>query len=93
MGVAAGVERRTLRWALRALVALGCLLLGTGVATAAGGLTVFDLPGDSLPDSIAAGPDGNLWFGSSLTVPDGLIGKITPAGTQTEYPLGNDQRW
>jgi len=39
--------------------------------------------------SIAAGPDGNVWFtqGSGPAQQEG-IGKITPAGVVTEYPLG-----
>jgi streptogramin lyase len=33
---------------------------------------------------IAAGPDGNLWFTEYLV---GKIGRLTPSGTLTEYPL------
>jgi streptogramin lyase len=36
------------------------------------------------PEGIATGPDGNLWF----TEPSGnAIGRITPTGTITEFPL------
>ncbi len=35
------------------------------------------------PTSIVAGPDGNLWFTT-----DKGVGRITPAGVITEYPLG-----
>lgn len=46
--------------------------------------TEFALPEQSLPAAIAAGPDGNLWFFDT-----GLhaIGKISPSGVVTEYPL------
>jgi streptogramin lyase len=39
---------------------------------------------DSYPDAIAAGPDGNVWF----TERSGdKIGRITPAGEITEFPV------
>ncbi len=44
--------------------------------------TSFDTPGSSAWD-IAAGLDGNLWY----TSPNAAIGRITPAGAATEYPL------
>ncbi|HEY7123759.1 MAG TPA: hypothetical protein VH540_07375 [Ktedonobacterales bacterium] len=49
-----------------------------------GSITEFALPAQSLPTSIVAGPDGNMWF-----FDDGLhaVGKITPLGTITEYSL------
>ncbi len=49
-----------------------------------GSITQFALPAQSLPTSIAAGPDGNLWFFDDGTH---AIGKITPSGAATEYPL------
>ena len=44
---------------------------------------------------ITSGPDGNLWFtwnnGQNVAAPDlAGIGKITPAGTVTKYPLANE---
>jgi streptogramin lyase len=43
------------------------------------------LPATSgLPLAIAAGPDGNLWFTESTA---GRIGRITPSGVLTEFPL------
>ena len=39
---------------------------------------------DSNPFSIAAGPDGNLWFTDEAD----RIGRITPAGTVTEFSAG-----
>ncbi|MGX7002509.1 Vgb family protein [Caballeronia sp. KNU42] len=37
------------------------------------------------PQGIAAGPDGNLWYAAS-----GAIGRITPTGIVTEFPLLRD---
>jgi virginiamycin B lyase len=47
-------------------------------------ITEFALPAPDLPASIAAGPDGNMWFFDDGTH---AIGKMTPAGAITEYPL------
>ena len=48
-------------------------------------VTEFPLPhADSRPYSIVTGPDGNLWFTEST---HDAIGKITPDGTITDYPL------
>ena len=44
--------------------------------------TSFDTPGSSAWD-IAPGLDGNLWY----TAPNAVVGRITPAGVATEYPL------
>lgn len=49
---------------------------GTGLTSYSAGLT-------GLPDTIVAGPDGNLYFGEF----NGAIGMITTAGAITEYPL------
>jgi streptogramin lyase len=51
-----------------------------------GRVTYFFVPSlHSQPWRITAGPDGNLWF----TDKDAdLIGKITPSGEITEYPIG-----
>ena len=43
------------------------------------------------PDAITAGPDGNVWFDDQAG-PDFKVGKITPAGQITEYPL-SDNPW
>lgn len=40
------------------------------------------LPANMTPGSITAGPDGNLWFTEGEQ-----IGRITPGGTITQYPL------
>jgi streptogramin lyase/uncharacterized protein YjbI with pentapeptide repeats len=41
----------------------------------------------SAPGVIAAGPDGNLWFSDRATPATPRIGRITPAGTVTEFDL------
>ncbi len=49
-----------------------------GRITPAGDVSEFTLPpGDSLPQGLAVGTDGNLWFAAGATV----IGRMTPAGT------------
>jgi len=40
-----------------------------------------------LPFHIAAGADGNLWFTESGLVGGNKIGRITPAGVITEFPI------
>ena len=65
------------------VAALGAL---PGVATAAGPvITEFALPNaGSIPNGIAAGPDGNVWFAE---YGGNRIGRITPAGVITEFPV------
>ena len=43
--------------------------------------TVTEFPGSTLAGEITAGPDGNMWFTESV----GSIGRITPAGTITQF--------
>jgi virginiamycin B lyase len=83
-GTSSGRLSRYHLW-MRALLA-GILLL----AASSGGaqvITEFPIPtAASSPYSIAAGPDGNLWFTES----DGnRIGRISTAGVVTEFPLPN----
>lgn len=52
--------------------------------TNAGEITEY--PVNAVPGDITAGPDGNLWF-ISIASPGG-VGKITPDGIVTLYPLG-----
>ena len=72
-----------------------------GRMTTSGDLTEYPLPtapgNGSRAEDIAVGPDGNLWFtwsqGSASPVGPPLarsIGRITPTGTITEFPLGSD---
>lgn len=43
------------------------------------------MPGfNTVPLGITGGPDGNIWFTESLT---GQIGRVTPAGVITEFPI------
>jgi streptogramin lyase len=46
----------------------------------------FALAAGRLPFGITAGPDGNLWFTEER---GNQIGRITPAGTVTEFPIPN----
>ncbi len=61
-----------------------------GHITPTGEKTLFPVPG--YPASIAASPDGNLWFTSEhLSLTNGepnQIGRITQAGSLTMFPLG-----
>jgi len=43
-----------------------------------------DRAGSSFPFGITVGPDGNLWFTELLV---NRIGRITPTGTITKFPL------
>jgi streptogramin lyase len=74
------------------LVALGtaliaCVgLLGLSSApvwAAAGTVTEFPIPTRGTPFDITAGPDGNLWFTDGA----GEIGRITPSGAITAFPV------
>lgn len=47
-------------------------------------VTEFSLPSGSGPVDITLGPDGNLWFGELAS---SKIGRITPDGSLTEFPL------
>lgn len=59
--------------------------------TPSGSISEYQVPielhfGQYLP-SIAAGPDGNLWFLEPATDSGTTIGRITPDGSITEFPL------
>src|SRR3989442_14538742 len=49
--------------------------------------TEFPLPAGSAPLGITAGPDGNLWFTEPAA---NKIGRITPAGAGTQFPIPTD---
>jgi streptogramin lyase len=57
-----------------------------GRMTPTGMLEQFSLPAGSEPLDIVAGPDGNLWFTEQGG--NGAIGRITTAGTITEFTTG-----
>jgi streptogramin lyase len=42
------------------------------------------ITGDTEPDGVTAGPDGNVWFTEEAGT---RIGRITPTGTITEFPI------
>ena len=42
----------------------------------------FAMPPGSMPHALTAGPDGNLWYAG-----DGRIGRLTPAGQVSEFPI------
>jgi len=53
--------------------------------TMKGEVTEFDIPTPrSGAIGIAAGPDGNIWFCENK---GGKIGRLTPGGEITEYPI------
>ncbi len=50
-----------------------------------GGISEFAVPtANALPFWITSGPDGNLWFTEDAT---NKIGRITPSGAVTEFPI------
>jgi streptogramin lyase len=69
---------------LTALIACVSLLsLSAAPAWAAVG-TITEFSPAGLPRGITAGPDGNLWFTEEA---GNQIGRITPSGSITEFPL------
>src|SRR5882724_10401411 len=66
-----------------------------GKITPTGVITEFPGRTTGHPQAIVSGPDGNLWFteyeilcGTDFcTASKGMIGKITPAGVVTEFPV------
>jgi hypothetical protein len=63
------------------------------IATVApgGSPTYFSVGADEV-ENLAPGPDGNVWF-LALHQPDNFVGKITPAGAITTYPLGPNRQF
>ena len=68
---------------------------GIGRITPAGVISTFTIPTPaSNPLSIAAGADGNMWFTEGMDSPNEYtqegahaVGRITPTGAITEFPL------
>jgi streptogramin lyase len=53
-----------------------------------GNITEYSVSSD--PVAITSGPDGNLWFTTSVP---SKIGKMTTSGTVTEYSLSSESAW
>jgi sugar lactone lactonase YvrE len=75
------------------LVALTAMLSMVHVAAAqaapVGTLKQYKVPtANSQPRSITSGSDGNFWFTESSEFLPAAIGRITPAGAVTEFPVG-----
>ncbi|MDB5185623.1 MAG: lyase-like protein [Candidatus Saccharibacteria bacterium] len=67
------------------IAVLAFLLTENPVAHAATSITAYPVPtASSQPNTLILGPDGNFWFPE---VTGDKIGKITPTGIITEYPL------
>jgi len=68
---------------------------GIGRVTPSGTVSEFGaangLNTGAVPDALTAGPDGNVWFDDQSSGSD-AVGKITPAGQITEYPV-SDTPW
>jgi hypothetical protein len=84
------LQRRLRPWSAAGLIVLASLVLNAAAlahpvdAAAALRLDWFPV---AAPNAITAGPDGNLWFTTGeLDGPFG-IGRITPQGKVTRYPL------
>jgi hypothetical protein len=62
----------------------------TGLAVRCGAqtptFTQFPVSPQGVLNGIAPGPDGNLWF---TDISNNQVGKITPGGAVTEWPLSN----
>ena len=74
------------------LLALATVLSMTHVTAAqaapVGNLKQYKVPtANSQPRSIASGSDGNMWFTESSEFLPAAIGRITPAGAVTEFPV------
>ena len=78
--------------AMATVLAAG-LALSVGIAAAAApvaGLKQFKVPtANSQPRAITSGSDGNRWFteGTEFTGAPAKIGRITPTGAVTEFPV------
>jgi streptogramin lyase len=86
------------RWSC---VAVGVALLATAVSlavtasvstAAVGEITEFSdgLDQEGSPQSMTSGPDGQLWFTSSVNAAPNTVGRITTTGSITEFPAPSD---
>jgi streptogramin lyase len=77
-------------WFLLAFGAVASLAPGWSAVVAAQTFTEVVVPtADSQPNGIVTGPDGNMWF---TEIAGNKIGRITPAGVITEFPLPNNSQ-
>ena len=75
------------RWAAVVAVLAAASTAGTAAGAAAPcapQIRKFEVTAGSMPTFVAAGPDASVWF---TEVNGGRIGRITPAGAVTEFPL------
>jgi streptogramin lyase len=70
--------------------ALAAVLLGGATRAQAATITEYPLAQYATPLGIALGPDGNMWFAESV---GNKIGRITPSGQITEFPLATAQSY
>lgn len=62
--------------------------------TTAGTITEFDVPKGTGPYWLAVGVDGNFWFtGQALFPIVGRVGRMTPTGSTTIFPLGTGNEY
>jgi streptogramin lyase len=77
-------------WHAAVAIAVAVALLGAGsLAVAATAWTIDEFPvptAFSLPNEIASGPDGNVWFTERSA---GAVARVTPDGTVTEFPFAD----
>jgi hypothetical protein len=77
--------RRRLPCAIAIALSALALLTTAALASPSSPITTFGIPSaHSLPEGIAAGADGDLWF---TETGNGRIGRITPAGVITEFTI------
>ena len=50
-------------------------------------MTEYPLPSGNVPYGIVLGPDKNVWFVAENYAGTSTVGRITPDGTISEYPI------
>ena len=64
-----------------------------GRISTAGAITEFAIPTgadpNGTPNGITSGPDGNLWFTERNSSDHPAIGRLTPSGAYSEFPITN----
>src|SRR3954462_2470140 len=85
-----GVHMKALRLALLTAVLSALLVPAAQAASPIGALKQYKVPtANSQPRAITLGSDGNMWFteGTEFTGSPAKIGRVTPAGAVTEFPV------